>query len=392
MIFQRCFQLAVAATVSISTLSLHAQSTRATTDEMDGGGTITSLTSLHSPRHAPAPFGAINASATGSVILDVSVPPDVKSAEIGNQLQSGTASQPGSNSLQGKNLQFLTGSLSAARVSSAQRPGSLSMQSASPQSSVWSAASQSQQSAHPRSLRSVTPELPQSASPQFSAAPAAGNMSQSGSVPNASPASKTSGHQPPGDGYRGADLSGSSRSLSGLSSSRSHQSALGALAISSRPQQSVSDVSAHDAGSLNVNPATYESSTNAADKRDPKSFFETVENPFGDPLANPFAGSVKHFGMEQACGDACLIIKGPSHRSEDVSSEKSESARSVEPTDRSALHRYGALGHSRLEHAFGRLSEDSPRSGSEEARGRLKDMEKIEPGSAGSASRREPSN
>jgi hypothetical protein len=129
MIFQRCFQLAVAATVSITTLSLHAQSTRATTDEMDRGATtITSLTSLHSPRHAPAPFGAIDASATSSVILDVSVPPDVNSSEIGNQLQSGPASghqglsgsnpsQPVSNSLQGKNLQFVTGSLSAARVS-----------------------------------------------------------------------------------------------------------------------------------------------------------------------------------------------------------------------------------------------------------------------------------
>jgi hypothetical protein len=372
MTFRKCFEFVVAATVSVSASAVHAQSKRATGD-MDTGTTITSLTNLHRPSSASQPFGAIDASANYSATLDVLLAADSASAETSNESQSGTASGhsgskgsiPASpNLLQGRNLQFVTGTHSVSNVSPAHTPGP-----------------QSLQPGYPKSRLSLSPQSVHSASPQFQLAPAAGTPSQTGSVPIASNASKITGLQPAGDVHLHQSVMGAP-----ATSSRSHLSTLGDLALSTGSRRTVSA----DADSVNVDAPTNESSVTATDKQEPKGFFEGVEDPFGDQFRNSFEGTKKRFGMERTCGDACSIKKS-SHKSEDVAPETSESARSVEPAVRSGLRPFGNLPHSRLELTVGRLSNEDSGSRSLD-RGRLKDMETIKRGSADSASRKESSN
>lgn len=335
MTFQQCFRLAVAAIVPISALNLHAQSTHVA--DMDTGSTITSLTNLKSHRHASAPFGSIDATSDDGVALDVSMAPDSSSSKSAGQLQSGRAlghSVPNGsippqlvapNLLQGRNLGGMTGSVAVANASSVQSSSGQTLRSASPQSTALSTSFQSPHSASPQALQSV------------------GATPQGGSISNASTASKINGLPAPSEVNSGRDVSGSSRSLSSLTSSLSHQSNLGALAHSSHSHEFASDRTPDDAFSLKMDASASESSTLSEDKQEPAGFFEAVKDPFGGELKNPFAGNRKHFGLERVCGDVCLP-ETSSGDSENATLDMSESARSTAPSDRSALRLYGGSG------------------------------------------------
>jgi hypothetical protein len=333
---------------------------------MDTGTTVTSLTNLHHARRPSPPFGAIDSNY--SATLDVLMASDSASAEIGSQSPSGTASghsklrgsiplKPVSpNLLAGRDLRSVMGSHSVASVSSLKTPGPRSMEPGYSQSRL-------------------------SASPQLQPAPAASNASQTGSAPIASNASKIGGLHPSGDVHPHQSVMGIP-----APSSRSHLSASGDPALSTGSQRTVSDA----ADSANRDAPISESRATATDKREPNGFFEGVEDPFGDLFRDTLEGNEKRFGMEQACGDACPIKKS-SHKSEDVGPETSESARSVEPADRSGPLLFGDLPHSRLERTVGKLSDEGSGSRSLD-RGRFKDMEKIKRGSAHSAGRKGASN
>jgi hypothetical protein len=328
MTFPDCFQLAVAATVSLSALSAYPQSMRAT--EMDTSTTITSLTSLHSPRHASPPFGAIDATANDSLMLNVSAMPDLTSAESGNQVQAGRASGHSSlsgsisipfqpiplSSLRGRNLGGATGSLAASS----------------------------------RSLH----------------APVVGNISQR-SIPNALPASNSGGLPPHGQVHPGPDVSGFHRPTSDLYSSRSRGTDLGDVSASASrsdqsasdsdnfDSQSASDVSSENADTLNVDASTIESNA-----------FEVIGDPLGGLFQGGFAGRGK-----------------PSRESEGFAWDTSESARSNQPSHGGALKLGGKEANSRLKSSLGRLSDDAPGSGSQAQR-RLNDSNRVEPGSSDS--------
>ena len=383
MTFQYCFQLAVAATVSIGALSVHAQSTRAA--EMDTGSTITSLTSLHSPRHASPPYGAIDASVDDRVTQDAAVAPESTSAEFGNQLQAGRASghsglrgslasQPAPpNSLPGKNLEGMPGTLAVAKASSLQTPFS-----------------QSRQDGSPDSLQGPSLQSPQGSSLQALHASAADAMSQGGSIPNAPPASKARGLKLLGDGYSRRDFSGSRRSSSGLSSSRSDRVVLGdASAPSSSSDQSSSDsdpsaadVSPDDADTLNTDASRSESGTTGADRKQARGFFEVIDDPFGELFPNTFEGRRKDLEMERTCGDAC-VFKKSSFKPEELTSRASESGSSNQQSHRSALEVNGRVPRSRLQRKLGRQLDDAPRSESQAQR-RLKDLEQVDRSSSDS--------
>jgi len=384
MTFPYSFQLAVAATVSLSALNVHPQSTHAT--EMDTGTTITSLTSLHSPHHASPPFGAIDATANDGVMLNVSVAPDLTSAETGSQLQAGRASghsrlsgsipsQPvPPSSLPGKNPDGATGSLAVTKTFSVSTASSSQPLKGGSLHSLQGASLDSLQSASSRSLH----------------APVVGDIPQNGSNPNAPPASNASGLQPYGDPRR--DFSGSHRLTSDLYSSRSYRSISGgASAPSSRSDQSdsdsnqvgsqsASDVSPEDADTLNVDASASESSTTAADRQEAGGVFEVIDDPFGNLFQGGFAGRGKGLEVAQACGEACPFKKSP-RKSVGFTSDTSESGSSIQPSQRGALELYGKEPNSRLQHALGRLSDDAPGSGSQAQR-RLNDSNKVEPGSS----------
>jgi hypothetical protein len=345
MTFPDCFQLAVAATVSLSALSVYPQSTRAA--EMDSGTTITSLTSLHGSRHASTPFGAIDATANDGVMLDVSVAPDLTSAENLNQLQAG----------RGSGHSRLSGSIPSQPVTLSSLPGS---------------SSQALKGGSLRSQRGVSLDSLQSAASRALHAPVVGNIPQTGSNPNAPPASNGSRLQPYGEVHPGRDFSGSHRPTSDLYSSHSYRSILGdASAHSSRSDQSdsdsnqfdsqsASDVSSEDADTLNVDASTSESSTTAADRQGAQGVFEVIGDPFGNLFQGGFAGRGKGF-----------------------TSDTSESGSSIQSSQRGALELSGKEPNSQLHHKNGRLSNDAPGSGSQAQR-RLSDSNEVEHGSSDS--------
>ena len=174
------FQLAVAA-ISISALSLQAQSTRVA--DMDTDTKITSLTSLHPPRHASQTFGGIDARANYDVTLDVSAAPDLTSAEVPNQLQAGNASRrsgvngtvPAQLFPSGSSPGTITESIRVAKTYSVQMPSSQLPQGRS---------FYSQQSNPIQSSRGISSRSPPGLG--------MGNVSQRGSIPNApSPSNAT---------------------------------------------------------------------------------------------------------------------------------------------------------------------------------------------------------
>src|SRR5258708_33548826 len=179
------YQLVVSTSVSDIALSLCAKTTRVA--EMDKGTTITSLTSLLSPRHPALSFGAIDASADTGVVLDVSVAGDSSSSESANRLPSGRAlghsmlrgSIPSqsftANLLQGRDFGGMTGSVALANASFVQSPSAQTLPSPSPQSTALSTSFQTPQSASPQPPRSV------------------GTMPQGGSTSNTPTASKING-------------------------------------------------------------------------------------------------------------------------------------------------------------------------------------------------------
>ena len=348
MTFPDCFQLAVAATISLSAMSVSPQSTRAA--EMDSGTTITSLTSMHGSRHPVPPFGAIDATANDSVMLDISVAPDLTSADNLNQAQAGT----------GSGHSRLSGSIPS-------QPGTLS--------SLPGASSQALNGGSLRSRRGVSLDSLQSASSRVRHAPVVGNIPQTGSNPNALPASNGSGLQPYGQVHPGRDFSGSYRPTPDLNSAHPYRSISGdASAHSSHSDQSdsdsnqsASDVSSEDADTLNVDASTSESSTTAADRQGAQGLFEVIGDPFGNLFQGGFAGIGKGF-----------------------SSNRSESGSSIHSSQRGALEVSGKGTNSLLHHKNGRLSNDAPGSGSQAQR-RLNESNEIEHGSSDSrVQRRSP--
>jgi hypothetical protein len=381
MIFRRCFELVVVATVSVNALNLCAQTMRDA--EMDTGTAITSVTRLHGPRHPAPPYGAIDGTADLGVTLDVSLAPDLASEEIGNQLQSGRAGgytqlrglnslslAPGS--LQGKNPQGVIGPASAANAAAVQTPLTPTQTSST---ATQPPSTPTLQSAH-SSARSTSPHL----------LPAAGNKSQSGSGPNVPPASKIGGPQAPGGVDSRSNGSGHSGSLPDLPSSRSHKPVPGTPSVSSRShrtpagavsispdsRESVSDASPDDYTSKDDTAST-ESNATSADQQERAGFFEALNDPFADQLENPFPVSQKHFGMERACGDACPSAKS-TRTPENDNSDTSESTPSVGPTARNPLRLYGGVPRSSLEHGAGGLFREGGAQSGLQKRGPLKGL------------------
>jgi hypothetical protein len=274
MTFPCRFLLAAAATVSLSALSGHPQSTRTT--EMDTGTTITSVTRLHSPRRPSPPFGAIDAAADNSVMLNVSVAPDLVGTEIGTQLpagRSGSSRLSGlissqvvpHGSLAGKNPQSVTGSSSI--------PRTFPVQKASSSMSLQDGSVHSSQGASLVSLQNPS-------SPSMHV-PLAASVFRSGSIVNASSGSGASGFQPFGKVHSGRDISGFDRSGS--------------------------DVSPEDADTPDVDASTSESSTAAADGQGAPGAFELIADPFGEGFQTGFADSIKGLEVTRTCGEACAF-------------------------------------------------------------------------------------
>jgi len=281
------------------------------------------------------------------------VAPDLTGAENRNKLQAG----------KGSGHSRLSGSIPSQPVTPSSLPG---------------ASSQALKGGSLRSRPGVSLNSLQSASSLALHAPVVGNIPQTGSNPNAPPASNGSGLQPYSEVHPGTDFSGSHRPTADLYSSHSYRSILGdASAPSSRSDQSdsdfnqsdsqsasdsnqldsqsASDGSPEDAETLNVDASTSETSTTAADRQGVQGAFEVIGDPFGNLFQGGFAGRGK----------------------------ASESGSSIQPSQRGALEPNSKEPNSRLQHALGRLSDDVPRSGSQTQR-RLNDSNKVEPGSSDS--------
>jgi hypothetical protein len=380
MTFQYSFHFVAAATISLTALSVQAQSTRA--HEMGAGTTITSLTSLYPPRHAFPPYGAIDASVIYSVALDVSATPDLTSAEIPNQLQAGRASGYSglkgfatsqlvpSGSSPGRNPEGVSASIAAAKVYSVQTPSTQFHQEGSPHS---------RQSASSQSLPPLV----------------VGNMSQSGSMPKAPPASKalhSTGHT-----HHGRDFSGSHQFTSGRSlpsvrafsgnasapSSRLNQSASDSDESASDSNEPASDLSPEDDGPSDLDASTNEPNPTAGDQQEERGFFEVVGDPFGQPFSAGVTG--KRLEMERTCGGACSL-KRSSPKSEDVASDMPESGGSIRPSSRSNDKLNGKMPRSGPERTLGGFSDDASRSGSQPRRN-LKNLNEVDRGSSDSVVR-----
>jgi hypothetical protein len=333
---------------------------------MGTGTTITSLTSLPSPRHGSLPYGAIDASVT----LDVSAMPDLTSAEVSNQLQAenvsghsgsrGSVTSPlvPSGSSPGRNPEGVSGSIAVAKIHSVQTMSTGSLQGGSPQS-------------------------PQGASSQSLPAVVVGNRSHSDSMPNAPSASKAP--QLSSDIYHGRDFSGSNRFTSARSSLPSDRTISGnASAPSSALNESssdsddpVSDASQEEADSSDLDATTNEPDPTDGDRQEVRGFFEGVKDPFGELFPDRVGGLGKSLELERTCGDACLLNK---------SSPKSDSGTSIQPSSRSGEEQSGGVPRSGLEHTLGGLSDDMSRSGSQGRRS-LKNMKELDPGSSDSVVR-----
>ena len=124
----------------------------------------------------------------------------------------------------------------------------------------------------------------------------------------------------------------------------------------------------------------------AEDQQEASRFFEFVEDPYKNLFPDSFGRGKKISGMEQSCGDACLL-KGSLTRSGDSSTETSASAELSRRSHLGVLQQPDALPHSRLEGIVDRLSESASGSTSQAA-GRLKGMKKVEPGTLAPADQR----
>lgn len=122
------------------------------------------------------------------------------------------------------------------------------------------------------------------------------------------------------------------------------------------------------------------------DQGESQGFFESFKDAFASPIKLGFEMPGGAFGLERACGEACLSEGGSSGEMSDTGDSISGGTQ----TDQNGKERSSRVLPSRLDAAYGRLSGES--SASSRLRGRQLGANSLEPGSRKTPENREPSN
>jgi hypothetical protein len=295
MTFQQYLRLAVATGISVSALSLHAQSMRRA--DMETNTTITSITNLKTLHRPALPFGAVDETIDSGVSLDATISPDASITQISDQnlLGRGSAGSHSRTSLLTQALtsgtlpsakaRDVTGSLDSVKAPSVHTTSSLSAYASATAALLTRSTS--------KALETLFSQGPQAPSPD--------KMAKNGTGASLHPFSRVSGSQSFGH-----------RTVRSLGSDTA----------------SFSEVTT-GSGLYGI------TGGESSDQEAPRSFFESIEAPFGASPKPAFEGFQATLGLERTCGDACSAEGGDI--SGDLTSNGGESDISTAVSDRNSV-------------------------------------------------------